>query len=68
MGDVDVRRWLWILALGLEEAGLEADDVVTQLVVLGLQSFKTFSEAIEFPHLCLQGLDVPFFSLSERAL
>ena len=68
MGDVDVRRWLWILALGLEEAGLEADDVVTQLVVLGLQSFETFSEAIEFPHLRLQGLDVPFFSLSERAL
>ena len=53
MGDVDVRWRLWIFALGLEKARLEADDVVTQLVVFRLQSFKTLSEAIELPHLRL---------------
>lgn len=36
MGDVDVRGRLWIFALGLEETRLEADDVVTQLIIFRL--------------------------------
>jgi len=65
---VDVRRRLRELALGFDEARLEVDDVVSQLVVFGLDGFVVFVQQVVVPHLLLELLDVSFFPLSERTL
>ena len=66
--EVDVARGLGEFALGLEEAGLKVDDVVAELVVLGLEGFEVFAEQVIVADLLLEFLDVAFFALSEGSL
>ena len=66
--EVDVAWWLGEFALGLEEAGLEVDDVVAELVVLGLKGFEVFAEQVVVADLLLEFLNVAFFALSESSL
>ena len=68
MVQINVGGWLGVFALGLEQAGLEADDVVTQLVIFLLNSFVAVVEGVVFPDLRFQALDVALFSLSEGSL
>lgn len=68
MVQVNIRGWLGVFALGLEKAGLKADDVVAQLIVLLLNSFVAVVQGIVFADLRLQALDVAFLSLSEGSL
>lgn len=56
------------LALGLDEAGLEVDDVLAQGIVLGLDGLEGFFEIVEFANLFFEFLDVAFFALAECAL
>jgi hypothetical protein len=41
--EIDARGRWWYLALGLEKSGLEVDDVVTELIVLGLERLVKFA-------------------------
>ena len=68
MVQVYVRRWLGEFALRLDEAGLEADNVVAELVVLCLDGFIAIIKGIVFADLLFQALDVTLFALSERSL
>ena len=52
MVQVNIGWWLRIFALGLEKAGLEADYIVSQLVVLLLDSFVAVIEGIVLANLC----------------
>ena len=65
---VHVGRWLGEFALRLDEAGLEADYVVAELVVLRLDGFVAVIEGVVLADLLFQALDVSFFALSERSL
>jgi len=65
---VDAGWGRWDLALGLEEAGLEIDDVVAQLVVLVLEGLVELAELLELLDLVLELLDVLFFALAEGTL
>lgn len=66
--EINVRRRLRELTLRLDEARLEVDDVVSQLVVFGLDGFVVFVQQVVVPHLLLELLDVSFFALAERTL
>ena len=68
MRKVNVTRGLGKIALGFDEAGLEVDDVVTELVIFGLQGFVVFVQQIVVSDLLFEFLDVSFFALSESAL
>lgn len=67
-GNVNVRRGLRVFALGLKEARLQVNDVVTQLIILCLHLFETFIEDVELSNLILQRLDMSFLALSESPL
>jgi hypothetical protein len=47
---------------------LEIDDVVTQLVVLGLESFVQLDKLLKFLNLVLELLDVLLLALTEGTL
>ena len=68
MRKVNVAWRLRIFTLGLDEAGLEIDDVVSQLVVLCLQCFVVFAQQAVVSNLLFEFLDVPFFALPEGPL
>ena len=53
---------------GLDQAGLEADDVVAQLVVLGLDGFVAVIQGVVLADLLFEAFDVAFFALSEGSL
>jgi hypothetical protein len=58
----------WYLALGLEQARLQVDDVVAQLVVLGLEGLVQLAQLLELFHLVFQLLYILLFALAKRAL
>jgi hypothetical protein len=58
----------WYLALGLEQARLQIDDVVAQLVVLGLEGLVQLAQLLELFHLVFQLLYILLFALAKRAL
>ena len=68
MGEVDVRGWLREVALRLDESRLEVDDVVSQLVVLGLDGLVVLVQQVVVADLLLELFDVAFFALAERSL
>ena len=65
---VDVTGRLGEVALGLDEARLQVDDVVAELVVLRLDGLVVLVQQVVVAHLLLQFLDVAFFALPERSL
>jgi hypothetical protein len=67
-GEVDVGRRLRELAVGLDEARLQVDDVFAQRVVLGLDGLVVLLEGVELADLLLELLDVAFFALAEGPL
>lgn len=54
--------------MGFDEAGLQVDYVVAQLVVFGLDGFVVVVEEVVVAHLLFELLDVAFLALSERTL
>ena len=66
--EVDACRGGWDLALGLEEARLEVDDVVAELVVLRLQRLVQLAQLLELLDLVFELLDVLFLALAEGTL
>ena len=64
----NIARRLREVALRLDEAGLQVDDVVAQLVVLGLDGFVVLVQQVVVADLLLEFLDVAFFALAERSL
>jgi hypothetical protein len=40
MDQIDVWWWLGVFSLGLDQAGLEVDNVFPQRVILGLQGLE----------------------------
>lgn len=66
--EVDVVRSRWVVALGLDEARLQIDDVVAQLVVLGLDCLVVFVQEIVVADLLLEFLDMTLFALAEGSL
>lgn len=67
-GEVDIRRGLRVVALGLDEARLQVDDVLAQRVVLGLDGLVVVLEGVQLPHLLLELLDVSFLALAKGTL
>ena len=68
LGQVDVAGRLGEVALGLDEARLQVDDVVAELVVLRLDGLVVLVQQVVVAHLLLEFLDVAFFALAERSL
>ena len=66
--EVDAGGGGWDLALGLEEARLQVDDVVAQLVVLGLQGLVQLAQLLKLLDLVLELLDVFLLALAEGTL
>jgi hypothetical protein len=67
-GEVDIRRGLRVVALGLDETRLQVDDVLAQRVVLGLDGLVVVLEGVQLPHLLLELLDVSFLALAKGTL
>lgn len=65
---VDIGWWLWVFALGFQKTGLQADDIVAQLIIFLLQMLKAFGEIGVVLNLSLELFDVTFFALSKRTL
>jgi hypothetical protein len=68
MQTIDVGRWLGEVTLGFDQAGLEIDNVVAELVVLGLNGFVVLVEKSVVTDLLLEFLDVSLFPLSKGSL
>ena len=68
VGQIHARGRRRHLALGLEQARLEVDDVVAQLVVLCLQTLVHLAQVLELLDLVFELLDVFLFALAECAL
>lgn len=66
--EVDAGRRRWHLALCLEQARLEVDDVVAKLVVLGLQVLVQFAQLLKLLDLVLELLDIFLLALTKCAL
>ena len=66
--EVDIARHGRDFALGLEQAGLQVDDVVAQLVVLGLDGLEVLVQHVVVADLLLEFFDVAFLALAERSL
>lgn len=64
----DARGGLRVLALGLEEAALQLQDVVAQGVVFVLDDFVIVLEGVQFADLLFELFNVAFFALAEGAL
>ena len=54
LAEVDVRRRLRVGELRIEKAGLQADDVVAELVVLGLDGLVVLGKGFVLADLILQ--------------
>jgi hypothetical protein len=65
---IDAGGGRWDLALSLEQTRLQVDDVVAQLVVLGLERLVQFAKLLELLDLILELFNVLFFALTEGAL
>jgi hypothetical protein len=68
MQTINVGRWLREVSLGFDQARLEIDDVVAELVVLGLDGFVVLVQESIVTDLLLEFLDISFFPLSEGSL
>ena len=68
MREVNVTWRLRKIALGFDEARLQVDDIVSELVVLCLQRFVVFAQQGVVSNLLFEFLDMSFFALSEGAL
>lgn len=66
--ELDVGWWLWVFALGFNQTGLEADDVVAQLVVFFLDDLVAFAQAGVVLDLCFQLFDMSLFPLPKGTL
>ena len=66
--EVDIAWGLREFTLRFEEARLEVDDVVTELVVLCLEGFEVFAQQVIIADLFLEFLNVTFLALSESSL
>ena len=64
----NVGRRLGDFSLGLDEAGLKVDDVITELVILGLNGFVVLIQDSVVANLLFELLDVTFFALPECSL
>jgi hypothetical protein len=68
MQTINVGRWLREVSLGFDQARLEVDDVVAELVVLGLYGFVVLVQKSIVTDLLLEFLDISFFPLPEGSL
>lgn len=68
MRKVDVGWWLRILALRLDEPGLEMDDVLAQAVVLRLDGLVVLFQGVKLTNLLLKLLDITFLTLPKCSL
>ena len=68
VGQVDIGRWLWVVALRLDESGLEMDDIFAQRVVLGLDLLVVVLQRVQIANLLLEFLDISFFPLTKCSL
>ncbi len=66
--EADACRGLRVVALGVEQAGLQADDVVAQGVVFGLEAFVVEVHFVVVADLLFEFFYVAFFSLAEGPL
>jgi hypothetical protein len=66
--DLDIGWWLGVFALGIDETGLEADNIVAQLIIFLLDNLIAFGQTGVVLDLSLQLFDVSFFALSKRTL
>lgn len=66
--EVDIAGHRRDFALGLEQAGLQVDDVVAQLVVLGLDGLEVLVQQVVVAYLLLEFFDVAFLALAEGSL
>lgn len=64
----DIGWWLRVLALGLDEPGLEVDDVLAQRIVLCLDSLVVILQIVQIPDLLLELLDISFLALTKGTL
>jgi hypothetical protein len=68
VGEVHVGRGLWVVALRLDQARLQVDDVLAKGVVLGLDGLEVVLEGVQLADLLLEFLDVTLFPLAKGAL
>ena len=66
--EVDAGGCGWDFALGLEEARLQVDDVVAQLVVLRLERLIELAQLLKLLDLILELLNVLLLAFAEGAL
>ena len=59
---------MWVVAEFLYHICLKGDDVVSERIVLGLNSLVGIVQLVEFAYLGLQSFDVAFFSLTKCSL
>lgn len=67
-GEIDVRRRGRDIRLCFQQAGLQVQDVLAQLVVFVLQGAEVVLHGLEVFDLLFELLDVAFFALAEGAL
>lgn len=65
---VDVWWWLRRFDLGVNEPGLQVNDVLSQRIVLSLEHLELLLHLTIVAHLLLELLDVAFLSLTESPL
>ena len=65
---IDIGRRLREISLRFDQARLKIDDVVAELVVLGLNGFIVFVQNGVVADLLFEFLDVAFFALAECSL
>ena len=68
LAEVDVPRKLRDFALGIEQTGLQVDDVLPQSVVLALQGLVIVRDVLQVLDLFLQFTDIRLLALTERSL
>ena len=68
VAEVDVRWWLRVFALGLDEPRLKMNNVLAQRIVLRLDRLVIVLQSVQFPHLLLELLDVSLLALSKGSL
>lgn len=66
--EVDIAGHGRDFTLGFEEAGLQVDDVVAQLVVLGLDGLEILVQHVVVADLLFEFFDVAFLALAECSL
>lgn len=66
--ETEAWRWLGVLAVRIQEARLEADDILSERVILRLHRLEIGLHFRVIPDLLLELLYVKLFSLAERSL